>query len=658
MKAKAPQLIVVGILWGALACGGLQPPPAGECFWSATAEVWEDTNGDGVRDPGEPPLPNVQVLVMQTGQEAPKGEWRTGPDGTAVVGAISTSCDWSKYQLMVAPPAGYTFSTTSEVALSDVNQGSTLPFGIKPQATATPIAATSTPEPFNPSIEIIGEPEVVFRWETDRCADDQLVDLPVRAFRNADGAIQIHTSSAVTYRMIGADFDSLKADCTPVLVSDLDRDPSHYNWAEWIGATYTLDGKTIYAIVHEEYHADQAGSVWQADGDFGAEQGGKQWNYRGWNGATFREMRYDAANDRWQGSQPVCLIGAHWVHPDVGCDPVRAWTSPISGVVIINGRVYDENPGGGNGVKATISKGDQELWSATIENGDSQGQSYNLEVSVEPGDVIRFSVDALGDSSWDTTYFNPGINLGPPPCPSGRHDMCTLISLTHAVSTDGGQTYTQPPVPDHLVANLPYRYDPEWMRAIWQPSNIVRNPNDGYYYVLIQRDEHPADYSFNVQGMCLIRTQTLDDPASWRAWDGVGFNMRFINPYTETAANPEEHVCELVSPEIGALTFGLSYNTYLEKFIAVGVGYEGYYFSTSGDLIHWTPRQFFREASQTFAPGAQPPYYPYPTLIDHDSPSASFDVTGQFPYLYFSRLNDGPTAYNTDLLRVKVEIHK
>ena len=33
------------------------------------------------------------------------------------------------------------------------------------------------------------------------------------------------------------------------------------------------------------------------------------------------------------------------------------------------------------------------------------------------------------------------------------------------------------------------------------------------------------------RGMCVIRTATLDDPTSWRAWDGAGFDLQMTSPY-------------------------------------------------------------------------------------------------------------------------------
>ena len=134
--------------------------------------------------------------------------------------------------------------------------------------------------------------------------------------------------------------------------------------------------------------------------------------------------------------------------------------------------------------------------------------------------------------------------------------------------------------------------------------------------------------------------------------------MQFINPYVSTNADPAAHTCQVVSPqEVGALTYGLSYNTYFNKFIAVGVRANGFYYSLSDDLIRWTPAQFMMRAEQTFASNPQPPFYPYPSLVDPDSPSRSFDVTGQTPYLYYSRFNNR-TAIGGDVMRVRIRFSK
>jgi hypothetical protein len=63
------------------------------------------------------------------------------------------------------------------------------------------------------------------------------------------------------------------------------------------------------------------------------------------------------------------------------------------------------------------------------------------------------------------------------------------------------------------------------------------------------------------------------------------------------------------------------------------------------------------EAAMGFMNGNQVPFDAYPTLIDHDSPSRSFDVTGQSPYLYYTVVTNN-SPWSMDLMRIKVELIK
>jgi len=101
--------------------------------------------------------------------------------------------------------------------------------------------------------EISGPPELVFDWSSDRCEDLDIPDLPARAFRDKDGQVQLISSHANTRRFVGPDLDNVVRDCTIVMTSHFDPNPSMFNDVEWIGAIYTEDGNTIYAIVHNEF---------------------------------------------------------------------------------------------------------------------------------------------------------------------------------------------------------------------------------------------------------------------------------------------------------------------------------------------------------------------------------------------------------------------
>jgi hypothetical protein len=531
-----------------------------------------------------------------------------------------------------------------------------------PNATDTP---TLSPTPFHPSVEIIGVEEIVYDGSENPCSPDALPDLPVRAFRDASGLIQMNLSFSTNYRLVGPDLDSLQIDCSPTLVSEFNKDPSQFSYSEWMGSPYTLDGNTIYALVHNEFYASDS-SDWYASVDFSDEQGTSGWFYQSWNGAAYADMRFDAANNRWQGPRNLCQVGSTWMHPDLGCEPTRTWISPIGGSVTISGTTGMYDPAGSDGVIVRIFKNEAELWSVTIDPGDTQEYPFSIEVDVQPGDAVHFRVNARGNTNFDSTFLNPKINTQGDPCVSGNQAMCSQYAITFAVSTDGGETFTQPPSPDHLVATLPYRYSPDWgFIGIWQPSDIVFNPADGYYYVMVQHEYGTASVSTRLQGTCVLRTDDLADPTSWRSWDGEGFNMTLVDPYTDSFDNPQDHTCQIVSREnlgYAALNYNLSYNSFFEKFMVVGhsvvVEVPGFYYSLSDDLVHWSPMQLLMPAESVHTVGWNQPYLAYPALIDPQDTSRNFEVVGQTPYLYFTRVNSVSPRLDFDLVRVQVRFDK
>ena len=94
-----------------------------------------------------------------------------------------------------------------------------------------------------------------------------------------------------------------------------------------------------------------------------------------------------------------------------------------------------------------------------------------------------------------------------------------------------------------------------------------------------------------------MRTSNPASPSSWRAWNGDGFELKFVDPYRRPSS-PE--ACEPVATrEISDMHESLTYNTYLDRFVLVGLstartqtGVEpvsGVYFSLSSDLVHWSP---------------------------------------------------------------------
>jgi hypothetical protein len=366
-----------------------------------------------------------------------------------------------------------------------------------------------------PEVEIVGPEVTVFDWSEQACETDDFPDVPARAFRDAQGQVQLIASHFVNRRMVGPALDDLVHDCDVILASDNDPNPARFNDREWIHAVYALEDGTVFALLHNEY----------------------------------------------------------------------------------------------------------------------QGHRHEGQ------------------------------------CPQDEYRPCWYNAVTLAVSTDGGTTYTHVKPPDHLVASVPYQYEPgAGPFGIFNPSNIVRSPDDGFYYALLNVPSYEAQQG----GVCLMRTDDLTDPASWRAWDGSEFSVSFINPYAEPNADSADHVCQPVArEEIQTLRHSVTYNTYLDRFLLVGMAPVpqpgsnepswGIFFSLSDDLIHWTPRRLIMETEVqwTFQCGDEHPIG-FPSVLDPDSESRNFETTDNNFNLYFVQFNYSscePTP-DRDLVRVAIELSR
>jgi hypothetical protein len=257
-----------------------------------------------------------------------------------------------------------------------------------------------------------------------------------------------------------------------------------------------------------------------------------------------------------------------------------------------------------------------------------------------------------------------GVNH-PGACPAGSPGNCRYNTITLARSTTNGDTFIHLPPPTNLVASVPYQYTPDSGRlGAFQPTHIIQK--DGFYYsfFLISREFREQE-----AGECLMRTRDITDPKSWRAWDGEGFNVTFIDPYRESADPISRHVCKPVDIEDVKAVSGLVYDTFINKYVAIGAAgkYEpslgqdvwGFYYQTSDDLIHWGPRQLLFEITRfnTHMCG-EPDPLAYPTIIDPTSTSRNFETAGQTAYVYYVRFNyqNCVLGNDRDMLRVPVQL--
>jgi hypothetical protein len=252
-------------------------------------------------------------------------------------------------------------------------------------------------------------------------------------------------------------------------------------------------------------------------------------------------------------------------------------------------------------------------------------------------------------------------------CPHGAYEPCWYNAVTSYVSTDGGATFapaTDPP--GHLVAAPQHQYEAgSGPYGVFEPSNIIKH-SDGLYYAFL-RVEEPGTHA---QRICLVRTATLDDPTSWRAWDGDGFGSRFMDPYADAAAAASARPCAgLDINRLGVMNGSITFNTFLHRYVMVGVtassvaGREawGVHYAFSDDLIEWQTRRllFEVELPWTYTPGDDNVYL-YPVLLDPRSDSRNFETTGDRAFLYLTRFNtreagDRLDTLDRDLVRIPVQ---
>jgi hypothetical protein len=108
------------------------PTPAvlADCFWSVEAFAWNDADGDGTRDDGEPPLAGVAVRFSESFLS---GE-TTDDDGTAHLTGMTTGACLPDLVINViaTAPEGYT-ATTATTLEYGTRQGR-YEFGFKPSS--------------------------------------------------------------------------------------------------------------------------------------------------------------------------------------------------------------------------------------------------------------------------------------------------------------------------------------------------------------------------------------------------------------------------------------------------------------------------------------------------------------------------------------------
>lgn len=168
----------------------------------------------------------------------------------------------------------------------------------------------------------------------------------------------------------------------------------------------------------------------------------------------------------------------------------------------------------------------------------------------------------------------------------------------------------------------------------------------GYYYGHVYRSYHEntgaGPPNTTGAGICQWRTSDLHDPSAYRLWNGTGFDVEVVNPYTVPPIKPED----LVKYTCKELDLGFRTSHVNPKRIADSWRPSGfpshvllawpeggapnqvaYSFLPDGALDSPAPFTSWSAAQYVSFDGWADPHtvgglgsYMYPTLIDHDSP--------------------------------------
>lgn len=298
-------------------------------------------------------------------------------------------------------------------------------------------------------------------------------------------------------------------------------------------------------------------------------------------------------------------------------------------------------------------------WNQTMDPNpaDFAGDEFlDSPIAFENGTVV-----ALVHTEYPGGVYN---SSGPqaPMCPNTadgkkrNYPYCWTVTIGLAISHDWGSTWQHArPPPHHLVAAVPYTYKKDQLAYGWgDPSNIIKHPKDGHYYVAVWNRNQVG---LQAPGICMMRTNNLLDPASWRAWDGKAYTKSLVSPYTMEPGTEAEHVCTVTNLPAGTCVpvkgktrgcqaAGISWSTYLNKFVAtLGCG-SSFQWATSEDLITWSKPQLLDYTHNMPANVSKMVSAAnYPTFMDPTAPSMgdnNYYTIGQNPYLYWASIGHSP----------------
>lgn len=293
---------------------------------------------------------------------------------------------------------------------------------------------------------------------------------------------------------------------------------------------------------------------------------------------------------------------------------------------------------------------------------DPAPDNYNARIWLQSfyaeknGEVVY----SLGSSDYHASWFGKCPNI------NSKNKGCWWSAIVLAKSNDGGSTFKIAPPPQHIIARSPQFFSPDsgGPTGFFTTSNIHKK--EGYYYSFFNFIANNGKF----RGNCLARTAELDEPSSWRAWDGKSFSKVFYTSPNQQSYNSQDYCkpIESLPYKIRSLVWHEQSKKYLAVFEEVKINPHdknkvsvNFNYSWSENLIDWTKSETIMSIDSPSSCNHAQAIAAYPSLIDSESKDLNFGTVGNQAYLYYTQFNlsDGcRLTLDRDLVRVPVSIHQ
>ncbi len=100
---------------------------------------------------------------------------------------------------------------------------------------------------------VSSEPEVVYRYQTQRCDWRSIPDSPARAYRREDGSIVLIAAHFRNRILEGSSFNDLRPNCVVLSQGSESANPTDYDDRFWIQSLIPLGGGRILGLASQEY---------------------------------------------------------------------------------------------------------------------------------------------------------------------------------------------------------------------------------------------------------------------------------------------------------------------------------------------------------------------------------------------------------------------